>query len=136
MVAVLEGRGVQSAGIPFRRHQTCYFRKRATSAPAEFGGEFHDVSRNRAGTPTSREISRNRNRNVSRNRARTQVLPQAQKSRVCESGEFGAFEPRLAQDKGGPSKGGFLNHRLFSYAVLYLCSEINGIKIIYHSGKQ
>ena len=35
----------------------------------------------------------------------------------------------LAQDKGGPSKGGFLNNRLFSYTVLYLCREINGMCI-------
>ena len=43
----------------------------------------------------------------------------------------------LAQDKGGPSKGGFLNNRLFSYKDLYLCYEINGmcIQIIYHSWK-
>ena len=33
----------------------------------------------------------------------------------------------LAQDKGGPSKGGFLNNRLFSYTDLYLCNEINGM---------
>ena len=38
--------------------------------PAEFGGEIH---------------------NVSRNRARTQVLPQAQKSHFHGSGTFGAF---------------------------------------------
>ena len=44
-----------------RRHQTCYFREHATSAPAELGGKFH---------------------NVSRNRARTQVLLQAQKLHV------------------------------------------------------
>ena len=45
----------------FRRHKKCYFRKHATSVPAEFGGETH---------------------NVSRDRARTQVLLQAQKSHV------------------------------------------------------
>ena len=33
----------------------------------------------------------------------------------------------LAQDKGGPSKGGFLNNRLLSYTDLYLCSGINGM---------
>ena len=33
-----------------RRHQTCYFRKHATSVPAQFGGEIHNVSRNRAPT--------------------------------------------------------------------------------------
>ena len=32
----------------------------------------------------------------------------------------------LAQDKGGPSKGVFLNNRLISYTYLYLCNEING----------
>ena len=42
-----------------RRHQTCYLRKRATSAAAELRGETH---------------------NVSRNRARTQVLPQKPKN--------------------------------------------------------
>ena len=44
---------------------------------------------------------------------------------------------RLARDRGGPTKGGFLNNRLFSYADLYLCNEINGmcIHIIYYSGK-
>ena len=43
----------------------------------------------------------------------------------------------LAQDKGGPSKGGFLNNRLFSYTDLYLCNEINGMCIlaITYSGK-
>ena len=33
----------------------------------------------------------------------------------------------LAQDKGGPSKGSFLNDILFSYTVVYLCNEINGV---------
>ena len=37
------------------------------------------------------------------------------------------ISPCLAQDKGGPSKGGFLNKRLCSYAHLYLCNEINGM---------
>ena len=37
--------------------------------------------------------------------------------------------PYLAQDKGGPSKGGFLNNILFS---LYLCNEINGMCIPLH----
>ena len=48
-----------------------------------------------------------------------------------------AGPPFWAQDKGGPSKGGFLNNRLFSYTDLYLCNEINGmyIDILYHSGK-
>ena len=43
----------------------------------------------------------------------------------------------LVQDKGGPSKGGFLNNRSFSYTDLYLCDEINGtcIQIIHYSGK-
>ena len=42
----------------------------------------------------------------------------------------------LAQDKGGHSKGGFLNNQLFSYTNLYLCNEINGtcILIMYYSG--
>ena len=48
----------------------------------------------------------------------------------------------LAQDKGGPSKGGFLNNQFFSYTVLYLFNEINGVytnhrlftKEIHHSG--
>ena len=31
-----------------------------------------------------------------------------------------AVRNTLAQDKGGPSKGGILNHRLFSYTDLYL----------------
>ena len=31
------------------------------------------------------------------------------------------------KDKGGPSKGGFLNNQLFSYTVLYVCNEINGV---------
>ena len=35
----------------------------------------------------------------------------------------------LAQDKGGPSKGGFLNNRLFSYTDLQLCHEVNGMCI-------
>ena len=35
----------------------------------------------------------------------------------------------LAQDKGGPSEGGFLNNRLFSYTDLYLCNETNGMCI-------
>ena len=35
------------------------------------------------------------------------------------------------KDKGGPSKGGFMNNRLCSYTALYLCNEINGVyKII------
>ena len=45
--------------------------------------------------------------------------------------------PYLAQDKGGPSKGGFLNNRLFSSTDLYLCNEINGMckYTINYSGK-
>ena len=35
----------------------------------------------------------------------------------------------LAQDKGGPSKGGFLNNMSFSYTDMYLCNEINGMCI-------
>ena len=54
----------------FRRHQPCDFREHATSAPAELGGEIH---------------------NVSRNRAHTQVLLRARKSHLCGSGTFGAF---------------------------------------------
>ena len=46
------------------------------------------------------------------------------------------------KDKGGPSKGGFLNNMFVSYTVLYLCHEINGVhknnvlsmKIVYYSG--
>ena len=33
----------------------------------------------------------------------------------------------LAQDKGGPSKGGFLNNRLSSYTDLYVCTDTNGM---------
>ena len=33
----------------------------------------------------------------------------------------------LAQDKSGPSKGGFLNNRFCSYTDLYLCNEIDGM---------
>ena len=38
-------------------------------------------------------------------------------------------------DKGGPSKGGFLNNQLSSYTDLCLCHEINGMckYIIYYS---
>ena len=60
----------------FRRHQPCEFREHATSAPAELGGEIH---------------------NVSRNRARTQVLLQARKLHVYGSGTFGAFWPIYTQ---------------------------------------
>ena len=31
--------------------------------------------------------------------------------------------------EGGPSKGGFLNNRLFCYTDLYWCKEINGMLI-------
>ena len=34
--------------------------------------------------------------------------------------------PISGKDKGGPSKGGFLNNILYSYTVLYVCNEING----------
>ena len=48
----------------------------------------------------------------------------------------------LAQDKGGPSKGGFLNNILCSYTDICLCNEIHGVctnnrllrKIIEYSG--
>ena len=30
---------------------------------------------------------------------------------------------KSGKDKGGPSKGGFLNNMLCSYTVLYLCNE-------------
>ena len=33
----------------------------------------------------------------------------------------------LAQDKGGPSKGGLLNNRLLSYTDRYLRNEIHGM---------
>ena len=52
-----------------RRRQTCDFRERASSAPAELGREI---------------------RKVSRNRARTQVRLQARKWHVCGSGACGA----------------------------------------------
>ena len=53
-----------------RRRQKCDFGERDNSAPAELGGETH---------------------NVSRNRARTRVLLQARKLHVYGSGTFGAF---------------------------------------------
>ena len=37
------------------------------------------------------------------------------------SNQFPEETPNLAQDKGGPSKGGFLNNRLFSYTRIYIC---------------
>ena len=64
--------------VPFRRHQTCYFRERATSAPAELAGE---------------STSRRGICNVSRDQARVQVRPKAQKLQVYGSGTFGAFGP-------------------------------------------
>ena len=60
----------QAPSTTARRHQTCDFRAHATSAPAELGGEIH---------------------NVSHNRACTQVLLQARKLHVYGSGTFGAF---------------------------------------------
>ena len=33
----------------------------------------------------------------------------------------------LAQDKGGPSKGSFLNNTLCSYTDLCVCNDINGM---------
>ena len=49
---------------------------------------------------------------------------------------------QLAQDKGGPSKGGFLNNiyiyiYICSHTDLYVCNEINGrcLQAIYYSGK-
>ena len=39
------------------------------------------------------------------------------------------YQYLLAQDKGGPSKGGFLNNISFSYTDLYLCHGINGVCI-------
>ena len=41
----------------------------------------------------------------------------------------GGAQQTLAQDKGGPSKGGFLNNLIFSYTDLYSCNEINGMCI-------
>ena len=38
-----------------------------------------------------------------------------------------SLEIHLARDKGGPSKGGFLNNRLCSYTDPYLCNEMNGM---------
>ena len=40
----------------------------------------------------------------------------------------------MAQDKGGPSKGGFLNNILSSYTDMYLCGEINGTVCVYTQG--
>ena len=34
---------------------------------------------------------------------------------------------KSGKDKGGPSKGGFLNYIWCSYTVLYLCNEVNGV---------
>ena len=88
-----------TAQAALRQHHTCYFRKRATPAPAKSGGEIH---------------------NVSRSRARTQVLPQARKSRVYTgAARFGACwtlietpgprsRPRLrppAADRRSPRRG-------------------------------
>ena len=76
--------------------------KRATSenmppsAPAELGGEIH---------------------NVSRNRARTQVLLQARKLHVYGSGTFGAFwtiihrPPKGGSAKGDPEKSKHVLHK-------------------------
>ena len=36
----------------------------------------------------------------------------------------------LAQDKGGPSKGGFLNNRLFSYTDIYIYIYIYIMKLM------
>ena len=51
--------------------------------------------------------------------------------------------PISGKDKGGPSKGGFLNNRLFVYTdiyiyiYIYVFNEINGmsIEMIYYSGQ-
>ena len=45
---------------------------------------------------------------------------------------FSVPTQRSDKDRGGPSKGGFLNNRLVSYTVLYLCNEINGV---YHNNR-
>ena len=74
-------------GAYLREYLSTGYREHATSAPAELGGEPH---------------------NVSRNRARTQVLLQARKLHVYGSGAFGAFwtqptEPTRAWVKEGRS---------------------------------
>ena len=68
-------------GARLRQHQTCHFRKQAASAPAELGGEIH---------------------NVSRNRDRKQVLPQAHKLHVYGRGSFGAFGAFPSLRAGAP----------------------------------
>ena len=90
---LLWGRGAPSMEVAkevvqslIRRHQTCDFSKHTTSAPAELGGEIH---------------------NVLRNRARMQVLLQARKLHVYASGTFGAFWD-LRESAGGR---GFCEHR-------------------------
>ena len=75
-----EATSLQGVTPNFRPHQTRYFRKHATSVPAELGGKIH---------------------NVSRNRTRTQVLPQAQKSHVYGSRAFGAFGELLSRSLEG-----------------------------------
>ena len=46
--------------------------------------------------------------------------------KVCDRAkQRGATKHILAQDKGGPSKGGLLTNRLFSYTDLHLCNGIN-----------
>ena len=77
--------GGPSRPLP-RRHQRCDFGEHDTSAPAELGGEIH---------------------NVSRNRARKQVPLQARKSHACGGGTFGAFWG----GEGSRRPGGFATER-------------------------
>ena len=56
-----------------------------------------------------------------------EAMEYAKRMHVFLNSVFSTPEQMLAQDKGGPRKGGFLNDRLFSYTDLYLCNEINGM---------
>ena len=78
----------------------CDFREYATSAPAEFGGEIH---------------------NISRNRALTQVLLQAQKLHAYGSGTFGAFW--ILQTSSSQKASETLNSMKCSYEELTRLAE-------------
>ena len=59
---------------------------------------------------------------------RLPALPRTQRKPPTAAKTTPTRPTSLAQDKGGPSKGGLLNNILCSYSDTYLCNEINGMK--------
>ena len=105
-----------------RRHQTCYFRKHASSAPAELGGEIHNAPRNRAhnaGPSAGTEVARLRTWHVLAPSGELRRAPCAPRGRGRPPRSSPPQAPRArASAPLGASSHGFFWHRLHGYLGL------------------